>query len=305
MQTLDLSPDEKRLLAERLEVNARPENREYAYDYFRDNCSTRVRDALDGVLGGRLRTATAGPGTMSLRAHSLRMAADHFPLYLGLSIVLGPSTDRPTTAWAEGFLPEMLQKSLREVPHGDSASPKKLVASERVEFVAARAPVPRAPPRWVSSFLAAGLGAGAFLFLLAVVGGRFGPARFVFGVLVAVLGLCLGVVGCFLIFSWAFTPHLVVYRNENVLLFAPFALALAVLGLGATRANPGATSKTFLVAASSLGLAVAACALKIFPWSHQDNSALIALLLPVWVGMTLGARALVARTRSAPRREPY
>ena len=30
-----------------LAVNARPENARYRYDYYLDNCSTRVRDALD------------------------------------------------------------------------------------------------------------------------------------------------------------------------------------------------------------------------------------------------------------------
>jgi hypothetical protein len=44
-------------LANSLRENARPENREYLYDYFRDNCSTRVRDAVDRAVGGRVRQA--------------------------------------------------------------------------------------------------------------------------------------------------------------------------------------------------------------------------------------------------------
>jgi hypothetical protein len=35
-----------------------PEHRVYRYDYFRDNCSTRIRDALDRVTGGALRTSS-------------------------------------------------------------------------------------------------------------------------------------------------------------------------------------------------------------------------------------------------------
>jgi hypothetical protein len=45
-------------LREFLEWNWLPQNRDYLYDYFRDNCSTRVRDALDRVLGGALRTSS-------------------------------------------------------------------------------------------------------------------------------------------------------------------------------------------------------------------------------------------------------
>src|SRR3546814_18202698 len=42
-------------LAQFLAWNALPENAYYHYDYFTDNCSTRVRDALDKALGGALR----------------------------------------------------------------------------------------------------------------------------------------------------------------------------------------------------------------------------------------------------------
>src|SRR4051812_21676547 len=54
-QELDLSAAEKQSLFERLLDNARPEKRESLYDYFWDNCSTRVRDAIDVTIGGRLR----------------------------------------------------------------------------------------------------------------------------------------------------------------------------------------------------------------------------------------------------------
>ena len=33
-------------------VDARPENLQYRYDYFIDNCSPRPRDMLDRILGG-------------------------------------------------------------------------------------------------------------------------------------------------------------------------------------------------------------------------------------------------------------
>ncbi len=48
-------------LAAALADNARPENAYYRYQYFDDNCSTRVRDALDAALGGGLRRADRRP----------------------------------------------------------------------------------------------------------------------------------------------------------------------------------------------------------------------------------------------------
>lgn len=294
-QDLDLLLDEKRELTDRLEVNARPENSAYRYDYFHDNCSTRVRDALDGVLRGRLRAAAAGPGAMTLRDHALRMAADNLPLYLGLLIVLGPSTDRPISQWTEDFLPQMLARNLREVRVGEpgaGSGARPLVKGESVLFGAAR-PAPRAEePHWLPFFLAVGLAAGLVLFGLGQLGARVAAVRFLFGVVVAALGLGLGGVGCFLVGAWFFTPHAVVYRNENALLFAPFALALAGFGLGTAFGRPGATRKLYLTAAGGLGLALTACLLKLFPWSRQENGALILLLLPSWLGLFFGARAL-------------
>ena len=52
VQWLDLEPAQATALAAALAENARPENARYRYDYFRDNCATRVRDALDRALGG-------------------------------------------------------------------------------------------------------------------------------------------------------------------------------------------------------------------------------------------------------------
>lgn len=294
-QTLALTPHQKLELARRLEENARPENREYRYDYFRDNCSTRVRDALDAVLGGQLRAATSGPGRLTLREHALRMAAATFPFHAALSIVLGPSTDRPITEWAEGFLPEMLQASVRRVTVRDGGAARPLVASEQVIFPAQRPPPHRDPPSWTGGYFIVGLGLGVLLFGLGVIGTTIRAARFGFGVVVALLGGVLGFVGCFLVAAWAFTPHAVVYRNENVLLFAPFALALAVYGAGTAVGRRGATRKTYLLSGCAVGLATAGAILKAFPWARQDNLALLVLVLPIWYGMALGARALANR----------
>jgi len=303
-QELALTPPEKRELVSRLEVNARPENRDYRYDYFTDNCSTRVRDVIDGVSRGRLRASAVGQGTMSLRAHALRMAAGDGPLYMALLIVLGPSADRPVDEWAEDFLPEMLQRTLSAVPAASAGgetrpAPARLVSREQVLFSADRAPPPREPPNRLLLLLGVGLGAGVLMFLLGRAGARHRSARFLFGALLALVGLVVGVVGCFLVGAWCFTPHEVVYRNENILLFAPFALALTVMGLGAAFGRAGAIRKAFLLTAASLGLAAIGCGLKMLPWSHQDNNGVILLMVPLWWGLTAGARALAGPPRAA------
>ncbi|MEZ4912298.1 MAG: DUF4105 domain-containing protein [Saprospiraceae bacterium] len=49
-QVITLNDSQKAHLINALWVNAAPENREYMYDFFFDNCSTRVRDILGQVI---------------------------------------------------------------------------------------------------------------------------------------------------------------------------------------------------------------------------------------------------------------
>ncbi len=46
-QELNLTPAERLAIREDLERNARDENKFYRYDYYLDNCSTRIRDVID------------------------------------------------------------------------------------------------------------------------------------------------------------------------------------------------------------------------------------------------------------------
>jgi hypothetical protein len=63
IQELNLTPAQSAALRDFLEWNELPENRFYQYDPYRDNCSTRIRDAIDRVLGGRLKELTDNEAT--------------------------------------------------------------------------------------------------------------------------------------------------------------------------------------------------------------------------------------------------
>src|SRR3982751_4592367 len=72
-QELNLTPPQRLELQQYLMVNALPQNKFYRYDYYRDNCSTRLRDALDHALGGQLQTSTVSRKTDgSYRWHTQR-----------------------------------------------------------------------------------------------------------------------------------------------------------------------------------------------------------------------------------------
>jgi hypothetical protein len=298
VQELALAPEVKRTLRARLDDNARPENRAYKYDYFRDNCATRVRDAIDTAIGGRLHAAARGSARLTLRGQALRMTADYLPLYVALDLILGPDVDLPIDRWAESFIPDELAGVLDGVRLPGPAGEVPLVARSGELFHPHRAPPLADPPARGFDFFACGLALGLVLCALAWAS-RLVVLRALFGLLVAAWGLLTGFVGCFLVYVWVGTDHLVAHRNQNLLLCAPFAIALAVLGLGVCLGRPGATHKAAVVSAAALATTVLACLVKVGLLRHQDNGALIAFFLPVWLGITAGLARLSSTLSSA------
>jgi hypothetical protein len=287
-QELTLPAPEKVELQRRLEENARPENRAYKYDYFLDNCSTRVRDAIDRAVGGRLHEAARAPGRLTLREQALRLTGDVLPLYLALDLVLAAPTDRPIDHWGEMFIPEELARGLRAVADAAPGGAGKLVASEQVLFHPRRAPPPEVPPARGVSFLLTGLALGLLFTALGWAAPGRTLVRVLLGLLIVLWGVVVGFLGCFLVYAWAFTDHVVAHRNENILLCAPWTIALGVLGFGVAAGLPGATRKTLWFVFAALLAAIAGWALKLDPAFRQRNGELIAFFLPAWFGLAVG-----------------
>lgn len=107
-QVLDLSPEERDALFQALQRNAQPQNRFYAYDFFFDNCSTRVRDLLKEVLSDRLQFDAYDPAPQSFRQLIAPYAADKSALDAGMNLLLGTPTDQLATPWQTMFLPDYL-----------------------------------------------------------------------------------------------------------------------------------------------------------------------------------------------------
>ncbi len=296
-QDLNLTPRQKAELRDFLEWNARPENRFYRYDYYRDNCSTRVRDALDRVLGGRIRAETQGvPSGSSYRWHSLRLVAGDVPVYTGLSVGLGEPADRPISRWEEMFLPQKLRAHVAGMTVPDAAGrPVPLVREERLLVPSARPAEPAAPPQRIPAFLAAGLLLGSAFLLLARRGAGSRAARTALACIGALWALFAGTGGVVLAGLWAFTDHGIAYHNENLFQLDPLALPLVLLApmtvFGARWAfRPALGLSRVVVALSLVGFLAQALA-----GVDQVNGTTVALALPAHLGLALALRRLAAR----------
>jgi hypothetical protein len=295
-QELDLAAPQKWALWLALRENARPENRAYLYDYFYDNCSTRVRDAIDRVTGGRLRAAGQAPGTLTLRAHALRSVADYLPEYIGLYLGLARATDRPIDRWTETFLPERLTDLLRAVRMPDGAGEKNLVKSEKVIYQSTRPAKPVRPPNWSVYFLGVGVAVGGALALLGRMGRRHKSARILLGCVTAGVGGGLGLLGLILACLWAFTNHKVAHANANILQFAPWTLVLFGYGIGVALGRQRATRRAAALALSAAVISVLGIVCKALPGLNQDNWPFILLCLPIWSGLWSGLKAVARAT---------
>ena len=286
IQWLDLEPAQARQLAADLAENAKPENARYRYDYYTDNCATRVRDAIDRALGGRLRNQLDGRSSGdTFRSESVRLASPATWMWLGFDIALGPFGDRPLSRWDQAFLPRRMADDLREVKLADG---RALVASEQELLPQRQAAEPESQARRIMPWLLVGL----VFAILVILCARRAP-RTTAAFALAFWSLC-SAVGLVLALAWAFTEHQAVWANRNLLLFNPICLLLLP---GAWRLLRGrAPSQRFgqvlLVVAV---IAAAACVpLWLQAWP-QRNGAWIALLLPIHAAF---AWALASRRRT-------
>jgi hypothetical protein len=291
VQELELPPRARGELQAFLQWNAEPEHRFYHYDYYRDNCSTRVRDAIDRALNGALRqqTATVPAGT-TYRFHTQRLTANDPLVFTGLLLALGEGVDRPISEWEEMFLPLEMREHVRHVTvPGPNGTRLPLVRSERTLFESSAPPPPAVPPSWIPWYLALGAAIGGVAFLLAGRVRRSAAAWLGFLVVVGGWGLVVGLAGLVLAGLWGLTDHAMAYCNENLLQVNPLALLLIPAAFQAVREN---TRPAWWVALTLVGLSLLGLLLKALPGFDQVNGPVIALALPAQLGIAAAIRRL-------------
>jgi uncharacterized protein DUF4105 len=295
IQELELPPRAKIQLEEFLRWNALPEHRYYHYDYYRDNCSTRVRDAIDRVLNGAFRRQTdTVPAHTSYRFHTQRLTTNDPLIFTALLGALGPGVDRPISAWEEMFLPLEMQQWVRTVTvPGPDGRPLPLVRSERTIFESTLRPPPDSPPNWVPWYLLVGLSIGGIASALARPARRSPAARFGFLVVTGGWLVLAGLAGVVLGGLWGLTDHVMAYRNQNLLQLDPLALALVPAAFSAVRA--GTPSWGVRLARLVVALSLAGLALKLLPAWTQVNGPIIALALPAHLGVAAALTRLASR----------
>lgn len=286
IQELNLTAPQKQKLAEMLARNALPENKHYLYDYYRDNCSTRVRDVLDSVMDGELRRRWEGEYTdLTFRRHTRVGMQDSPLLYAGLSIVLGPYVDEWITRWETAFIPMRLREMLNEV----IIDGEPLVIKEKKLHTSGHIVPHLQPPQWTWIFAVIGCGIGLGLLLCSP---RFSPVSWTTPVVRwvgVVWSLFAGLAGSFIAFAQLCTDHAAGKYNQNFLLLCPLSLGLAWLLIRGKR-RPVLMRRAGKLAMAIACVAIAAWVIKILPLAQQNNWDILLLASPIHAGLAMALR---------------
>ena len=216
-QFLELTLAQRQALADKLIWNAKPENREYLYDYFFDNCSTRPRDVILDALEVAVQFDTT---YLSDDRLSIRELTDLYIIRkqpwggLGIDLCLGTRIDQPATAMQYMYLPEKLEEAFDHAFVVKDGERVPLVREKRTTFEAAKMVEEKSwfVPQIV--FVVLLLISAVFLTIFRVAG----KSTRIFDGLVYMITSFIGFNGVFL---WFFTNHYAADYNWNILWALP------------------------------------------------------------------------------------
>ncbi|MFT3910583.1 MAG: DUF4105 domain-containing protein [Ferruginibacter sp.] len=206
-QLLDLSPQEKINILHTLLENLKEENKFYKYDFFLDNCTTRLRDIII-----KLKQPTpALPAVMPLNTtfrNAIHLYLNNNKQYwskLGIDILLGAPTDAVMTKEQQQFLPDNLMKAL------DSTRNVKVVSSSSNLY---RLPQPISNFSWFTPIVFFVL---LLLLFIALGLSKNKRVQMILSGLDGFLFFIVGLLGILLIFMMTATDHSMTRNNYNIL----------------------------------------------------------------------------------------
>ncbi len=112
-QQLNLSPAQRQRLFTALEENYLPQNREYRYKFYYDNCATRPRDMIANACGDSLTIPSRSRMTGKSYRDLMNEYLNEQPWYqLGMNLAIGKPSDEQTDGWHAMYLPDQVYEQL-------------------------------------------------------------------------------------------------------------------------------------------------------------------------------------------------
>ena len=209
-QEFYLSPAQNLDLFRRLELNMAPQNRAYKYDFFWDNCSTRIRDMVESILPNSPLYPTTPPYAFRDYLHKYLIAQPWSQF--GIDLILGLPADKITISREAMFLP---MEMMNVYDQTQSENQPICTASENI--------LPALPvqyqsglfhPKWVLLFL---LGLTIFFYYFRASSALFNIYANIFLLVTGAGGLVIG-------FLWFIADHTTTDMNLHFIWANPLCL---------------------------------------------------------------------------------
>lgn len=108
-QVLNLNGEQRQRIFSLLQTNALPENKDYKYDFFYDNCATRIRDLVKETFFHQISFDSSGLKPGVTMRQLLKPYLKNYPWTdFGIDLILGLAADRKARAEDYMFLPDHL-----------------------------------------------------------------------------------------------------------------------------------------------------------------------------------------------------
>lgn len=223
-QLLQLNSEQKKALFRYLQNNAKPENKEYKYDFIYDNCATRIRDVLVSVLKTNIRyNDDFVKEAFTFRQLIQKNVAANTWGSLGMDVAIGAVVDRKASGWEYQFLPDYVYEAAAVATLKKEGSTIPLVKETTTLFQ--NQPKKEAGNFLVSPLFIFGITGILILFLTYKDHRAQTRNRALDGVLFGSTGL----IGIALLLLWFATDHTATAMNYNLLWAFPLSLFLAPL----------------------------------------------------------------------------
>lgn len=216
-QEIILSNEDKQAMILALNENAKPENRAYMYDFFLDNCATRIRDIFLKSSASPVVLPEVEPIT---RRQMLHEYLGLFPwTKFGIDLIIGSRADQAIGEMDQMFLPDYMQRIFSEAVV-DSAflfePSKELLFFNEEEH---KLPGFFSTPFFIFTIV------GFLILLLTFLVKR--PLGFIAANAIFAL---LGLASIVILFMWFGTDHKATKDNLNILWISPLYIIIPFIG---------------------------------------------------------------------------
>ena len=207
VQSLQLSEAEKNQISQYLNWHSLPENQSYHYDYFLNNCSTKIRDIINNAWGGLLESEFSESSKKTYFTETFP-AKNQSLMNIGLALAYGWPAYSARTDWELMAFPVYLYNKIAEMP-AFKVSTSEVLYRELPEG------------RFISLVKTHWILALVFVVVLLLL--FFEKTC---STTQKTLWVSQSIIGTILLCIWIFSGHPVLGWNFNLLLFSPFAFLI-------------------------------------------------------------------------------